>query len=137
MKKTTKLCALVLLVCLCLCAFTACIKTEDAKALASDFFAAVSAQDFEAASALLHPDRPADLARFFADLGEAEDIDFSQGIEIKKYVGFASSFYDTEVAGSSYKLTMRTAVGDKEITFAILIADNEGGYGIYDIEYAV
>ena len=91
-------------------------------------------EDYSKAEALLHPERPAELENFFLSIEEEKSIDFQEGIEIKKYTGFSSSYYDSTVDGSTYELTMETTVGAKTVEFTIEIVKNENGYGIYNLD---
>lgn len=131
---------LLITVIMCIIALPSCsggIKRETAKATVNNFFDAVVAEDYDKAEALLHSDRPADLEEFFEHVEESEGLDFQSGIEIEKYTGFSSSFYDSEVGGSRYELTMKTKVGDKGVTFSIEVVENDAGYGIYNIDLNV
>ena len=60
-------------------------------------------------------------------------MDFQAGIEIEKYTGFPSMYYDSTVGGSTYKLTMGTKVGENTLRFTIEIVQNENVYGIYNL----
>lgn len=81
----------------------------------------------------MHPERPADLQEFFVSLENEKNIDFSS-INIEKYTGFRSSFYDSSVDGSAYSLTMEIAVSDKIVQMEIEIVKNDAGYGIYNLD---
>lgn len=121
----------------CICSLVSCsggIKRGEAKAQINDFFAAVSEEDYEKAQTLLHPDRPADLEKFFSRAEDEENIDFQKGIKILRYTGFSSSYYDTTVDGSAYELTMMTSVGEQEVEFVIEVVKNEKGFGIYNLD---
>lgn len=133
MKKAT-LIFIILNVVITLVSCSGGIKGDVAKATINDFFDAVVAEDYDKAEALLHSNRPADLEEFFEHVEESEGLDFQAGIEIEKYTGFSSSFYDSEVGGSRYELTMKTKVGAKSVTFVIEVVGNDSGYGIYNID---
>ena len=125
-----------ILCCICIVSLASCsggIKGDDAKAYINDFFDAVSAEDYERAEALLHPDRPADLEEFFLNIEEKEDLDFQSGIEVERYTGMSSSYYDSTVDGSRYELVMQVSVDEKNVEFTIEIVQNENGYGIYNL----
>ncbi len=137
MKKAFKSLLLITISLLCVCSLVSCeggIKGDDAKAMIRDFFDAIVAEDYEKAEGLLHPDRPADLEAFFLEVEDDEELDFQSGIEIEKYTGFSSAFYDSTVDGSTYELTMRTKVGEETVKFTIEIVKNEAGYGIYNLD---
>lgn len=126
-----------IVLCLCIFLLTACkggIKGSEAKAYINDFFIAVADEDYSKAETMLHPERPADLENFFVNIEKEKNIDFQEGIEIKRYTGFYSALYDSTIKGSSYELTMRTLVGEKPVEFTIEIVKNEAGYGIYNLD---
>ena len=128
---------LISIACICVFSFVSCgngIKGDEAKAFINDFFVAIVAEDYDKAESFLHPDRPADLEKFFLNVEKEKNIDFQSGIEIEKYTGFSSSLYDSTVDGSTYELTMRTKVGDKKVEFTVEIVKNENGYGIYNLD---
>ncbi len=107
------------------------VKSSEAKTTIREFFAAVSAADYDQAESLLHPDVDADLEAFFLGIEQTRGVDFQAGIVIEKYTGFYSTFYDTKIGGSAFELTMRTKVGEKTLTFTIKVVRNDNGYGIY------
>ncbi|MCI8589821.1 MAG: hypothetical protein HFE77_03825 [Clostridiales bacterium] len=109
------------------------ISNNDAKAYTRDFLDAIEAKDYEHAATFLHPERPVDLEPFFEGLKSEENMDFST-IEITKYTGFSSSYYDSTVEGSAYSLSMNVKVGDDEIKMEIEIVKNDNGYGIYNLD---
>lgn len=136
MKKVLKFTVPVLVVIIVILSFAGCsggISRDDAQAHIRDFFDAIETKDYEQACALLHPERPADLETFFEGLSYAEDLDFSK-IEITKYTGFSSSFYDSTVGGSTYSLSMNVKAGDNEIKMKIEIVRNDNGFGIYNFD---
>lgn len=110
------------------------IGRDEAKAYVNDFLNAVESGDYETASALLHPERPMDLEKFFANLEREEWLDFSAGIEIRRYTGFSSSYYDTSVGGSVYSLDMDVTVGGTVVEMEIELVRNDGGFGIYEVD---
>lgn len=136
MKKALRILSVLMIVCLCALPLSACeggIKGDEAKAFINDFFAAIVAEDYETAEGMLHPQRPADLKAFLQTVEEKEGVDFQNGIEIERYTGFSSSYYDSTVDGSTYELTMRTKVGEKTVRFVVEIVKNDAGYGIYNL----
>ena len=137
MKKMLKNTIFTIVLCLCIFLLTACkggIKGSEAKAYINDFVIAVADEDYSKAETMLHPERPADLENFFVNIEKEKNIDFQEGIEIKRYTGFYSALYDSTIKGSSYELTMRTLVGEKPVEFTIEIVKNEAGYGIYNLD---
>ena len=137
MKKTLRNMMLVIILLVFTFTLVSCgtgIKAADAKDLINEFFTAIVDEDYSKAETLLHPERPAELESFFLSIEEEKGVDFQEGIEIEKYTGFSSSFYDSTVNGSTYELTMQTKVGEKTIVFTIEIVKNEAGYGIYNLD---
>ncbi len=116
-----------------LCACSSGISGDEAKSHINGFFEKISSEDYEAAEEFLHPERPADLQEFFEALKNEKNVDFSS-INIEKYTGFKSSWYDSSVDGSTYSLTMKIAVSDKIIQMEIEIVKNDAGYGIYNLD---
>jgi hypothetical protein len=62
-----------------------------------------------------------------------EWLDFSS-IEIVRYTGFSSTYYSSNIGGSSYTQEMDVKIGDKKIEMEIELVRNDKGYGIYSIE---
>ena len=123
--------------CLILCSAVSCsggISGSEAKETVANFLEAVENGDFEKAEELLHPDRPVHLEKFFDNVESKEGLDFQAGIEIEKYTGFSSSYYDSTVDGSTYGLTMKATVGGKNTTIFVELVKNDNGYGIYNFE---
>lgn len=136
MKKAVTVALSLMLCFVCVASLVSCgggIKGDEAKALINEFFAAITAEDYEKAASLLHPERPADLKTFFSGIEESEGVDFQAGIEIEKYTGVSLSYYDSTVGGSTYELTMRTRIGEKKVTFTVEVVKNDAGYGIYNL----
>ena len=136
MKKALKSIFLTVAVFICASFLVSCsdvIGRDDVKAYVSDFLDAVAAEDYERAETLLHPDRPADLKTFFRNIEREEGIDFQSGIEVEKYTGVSSSYYDSTVDGSRYEITMRAIVENKDVQFTIELVKNENGHGIYNL----
>ena len=121
----------------CILSFVSCsggIKGDEAKAHINNFFDAIAAEDYGKAETLLHPHRPYDLEEFFLNAEKETGIDFQAGITIERYTSFSSVYYDSEVMGSNYELTMDTTVGEKAVEFEIEIVKNESGFGIYNLD---
>ena len=126
--------ALALVLCLALVGCNGGIKKKDAKGTAEAFVAAIEDGDFEDARALLHPDSPFDVEKYFNGIEERKGVDFQKGIEIKRFEEYSYSHYESEVGGSEYELELRLLVDGKSFELSLDIVKNEGGYGIYDIE---
>ncbi|MBQ3099977.1 MAG: hypothetical protein IJC50_03195 [Clostridia bacterium] len=135
--KNIKKYSLILMLCaVCLLSLSACkggISGDEAKATVNEFFEAVVNENYEEANALLHPDRYTDSSEFFLSIEEESGLDFQQGIEIVKYSGFSSSYYNSEVGGSRYELTMQVKIGESDMSFSVEIVKNGNGYGIYNL----
>ena len=123
---------LVLVFVVSLCACSGGISGDEAKSHINGFIEKIESEDYEAAEEFLHPVRPADLQEFFEALENEENVDFSS-INIEKYTGFKSTWYDSSVDGSTYSLTMKIALSDRIIQMEIEIVKNDGGYGIYNL----
>ena len=70
---------------------------------------------------------------FFSPIHPWKNVDFSS-VNIEKYTGFKSSFYDGSVDGSTYSLTMKVTASDKIVQMEIEIVKNDNGYGIYNLD---
>jgi hypothetical protein len=132
MKKTI----LAISVALLIFALSSCsggIARDEAKGCVEDFFDLVCTDDYASARKLLHPDRDTDIEAFFDSMEEREGIDLSE-LEIKRYTGFSSSYYSTDVAGSSYELDADLQIGIKSAELEIKLVKNENGFGIYELD---
>ena len=118
----------------CLVACSGGINTDEAKAHITSFLEAVEQADYEATKTYLHPDRPADLATFFANVESKEGLDFSAGIQIERFTGFSYSYYDSTVGGSACAWDIQLTVGTQRVEAEIEVVSNENGYGIYNFE---
>ena len=110
------------------------IDRNDAKTRINSFFDTVEEENYELAPTYLHPDLKVDLANFFKNLKEQENIDFASGVEIVKYTGFTYSYYQSTVSGSSYGLDLLVSVGGTKISMNIETVKNSSGYGIYSFK---
>lgn len=140
MKKYVLRIALVLLSCLMLLSAVSCsdgVDTDQAKTDVRAFLSAAGKEDYETAATYLHPDRPADLATYFARVEAEEKVDFSAGIEILKETGFSYSYYDSEVDGSAYELDLDVRIGGVTAEIEVEVVKNDNGYGIYNLEIDV
>lgn len=122
-------------------ALTACsggIPREEAQATTIALFDALSEGDYEEAASLFHPDtftNAQNLSDYCAGLLKDYGIDVSKGMTIDKYTGFGSAFYDSNVGGSRYELTMKVIVGDKTCSFTTEIVKTDTGYGLTNLHY--
>ena len=123
-----------LTLCFSLVACNGAIKRKDAKVLTEEFVSAIENGDFEKAKSYLHPEKPLDLEKYFNEIEARTGVDFQKSIEIKRYTGFSSSLYDSEVDGADYELEMNVIVDGVAFELSVDIVKNDLGYGIYDIE---
>ena len=137
MKRTFRNLLLAVIACCCILSLNSCgnrITQSEAKEHIEGFLAAIAEEDYTKAQTFLHPERPADLESFFLKVEAEGDIDFQAGIEIKRYTEFSSTLYDGTVDGSTYELTAKTTVGERNIEFEIEVVRNDNGYGIYNLD---
>ena len=113
-----------------LCACSGGIKGEDAKALTSDFFDAIVAEDYEKANTYLHADCYTDVEKLFTSVEQQANVNFGDGMTIEKYTSISSSYYASAVDGSTYELTMRVKVGEKILEITVGTVKNDKGFGI-------
>ena len=128
--------AVVAVLCIFLCALTACDASVDSrtKRLVNGFFAEVEAGNYEEAETYLHPSLPADLERYFGDMEQNEGIDFQKGIKIERYISYTDKGFDVGAGGNVWELKVRTSVSGVGIRFAIGIIENAQGYGINSLK---
>ncbi|MBR2970874.1 MAG: hypothetical protein IKC48_03660 [Clostridia bacterium] len=110
------------------------ITTDEAKEQVNALITAVSSGDFVEAEKLLHPGVKTDLEAFFNREEAEEGVDFQAGIEIKRYTGFSSAVYTTEVDGAKYELDMDITVGGKDLELSVEMVRNDQGFGICEID---
>lgn len=116
-----------------LCACSGGISGDEAKTYINDFLDAVETGDYELATTFLHPDQTENLEVYFGMLKDWHGVDFSD-VEIVRYTGFSSSYYNSTVDGSIYRLRMDATVSGTSVAMEIEIVKNDNGYGIYNIE---
>ena len=138
MKKKYFIIALAML--LMLLSLTSCsggIKGDEVKTLTADFFGAVRAEDWASAKTYLHPAlEDLDLEGDFLKIEEAYGLDFQSEFKVDRYTGFHTSFYSSEVDGSSYTLNMKAVLGETPFLLEITVVRNDAGYGIYNIRFS-
>ncbi len=137
MLKTTGHVLTLLLVCaICMSFAVSCIggiSSDEAKTLINDFFAEITAEDYEGAEALFHPDCDVDVKAYIEDIERRIDVDFQKGITIETYTGFSNMFYNSTINGSASSLVFMADVEDVSMQVQITIVKNDVGYGIYYI----
>lgn len=117
-----------------LCGCSAGISGDDAKELVSDFLEKVEEKDYNGAEEFLHPECTADLQAFFTALENDKGIDFSS-IQIKRYTGYESSVYASDVDGSRFLLKMQISASGEDLFMEVEIVKNDSGYGIYHLRF--
>ena len=138
MKKTIlkSICACLLLS-LALLSLSACaggIDTETADAFIEDFFAAIEKENYNSAKTFFHPDRFTDIEAYVKSVEAEKGIDFSNGITVQKRTNVAIAYYDSDVDGSRYGMTLKAKVGEVEVKIDITVVQSENGYGVYEFE---
>lgn len=133
MKKTLCL----ILTALLMLTFTSCsggIKGDEAKETVNNFLQAAEEKNWDKAEKYFHPERPADVQKFFSTLETKEELDFSK-IDIIKYSSVRSSVYEGSVKGTVYGFTVQLSVSGKVAQIEVEIVKNDGGYGIYNLDF--
>ena len=110
------------------------VTKDEAKEQVNSLIDAAANSKFEDASSLLHPKRTFDIQALFERAETEYNVDFQGGIEIKRYTGFSSAVYSSEVDGSSYELDVDIIVSGKTLELSVEVVRNDSGFGIYDIE---
>lgn len=101
---------------------------------AKQFCLTLSNDDFEASKEYLHPSSSPSkdgLSKFVSKMEETNEIDFSNGIEIKNVEFKRMGAYIPEYRGSIYNFTFELSVSNKVINMFFLVVDNDEGYGVF------
>lgn len=110
---------------------------DEANTLVHNFCSSLETNDISKARSYLHPDSNLNDKDFITSLREIEnkyDIDFSDGITIKRRTSFEITAYHSEYDGSVYEITYRVVVSEKRLDFNFMFVKNTIGYGIYTFE---
>lgn len=149
MKTKIKICAVLLVLVLCVMMFSGCITGKEAKGFVDDFFAAVGNgfysfsgsdyyYDYGYGSIVnyLHPNCEQNIIEFFNEIEYEKGINFQNGIEVLKYSNTAYSSYDGQTDASSYRLTAKVRVDGVTMKFVIKVGEDgqNGPLGIYSIK---
>ena len=134
LKKASALLLLLVLI-LSLSACANAIKGNEARDHVKNFFAEVAEGDFKEAKTYLHTDQTGDLEDFFNSLEQTRQVDFQDGIEIKRTTGVHISFYSSDVDGCKYELSMILTVSEKELPVTVTLVRNDNGFGIRNISF--
>ena len=115
--------------------FAACsggIDRETADAFIEDFFAEIKKDHYGRAETFFHPDQFTDIEKYLKTVEEEKGLDFSNGITVERRSNIQIAYYDSEVGGSRYGVTLDAKVGDTEVTIVVVIVQSENGYGVYE-----
>ena len=111
------------------------VKRDEAKETVESFLSAVSEENYELAAEFLHPDKAYDVEALIERIESELFVDFGKGVEVERYHDFSSSYYDSDVDGSDYSFEMSVRIGGILTELEISVVRNDGGYGIYSIEF--
>ena len=138
MKRVVSIFVLLAVLLVAAMSLTACgdsVTREETKAASEALFAALSAKDYQAASALFHPEAdmtPDRVAAFCEQLHSQTGLDFSEGATIERYTGMSTS---VSIGSSRYELTMEVKAGERSGTFRVEVVRTDSGFGIYNLHY--
>ena len=126
---------------LLLASLTACsggVTREETQAASEALFAALSNADYEAVSAMFHPDKTVStdkLSSYCEMLVTDYGVDLTEGATIERYTGMKSAYYDSEVRGSLYELVMDVKVGEITAVFRVQVVRSDTGFGIWNFAF--
>ena len=115
------------------CSCDNAISREEAKSNIEELMYCLSVEKYDKAIALMHPDYQCDEAvmkDFIDEVEKAEGVDFSSGTTVKKYAGFRSALYDSDVGGGYYSLSGYVTVSGKDVYFKVEFARTGEEFGI-------
>ncbi len=107
---------------------------DNAIVFAKNFCSLLVNDDFENAKECLHPSAAPNkdrLENFLAKLEETNEIDFSNGFEIKNTTFKGMAYLHDAYIGSEYDFQFDVSIDNKEITMFFVVVDNDIGYGIF------
>ena len=112
------------------------VSMSAADALAKDFSAAVSADDFETAASLMHPSadiKAEDISKAVTDIESVFGIDFSDGVEFISTAGVFSRFNFNIFGGGLTKqlnVDYKITISGTELTLSTIVIENSAGIGL-------
>ena len=118
---------------------TACsggVTREETKAAMDSLLTALAKEDYAGAAALYHPDAAMTeelLAAFAEEIRTNIGLDFTEGASVERTTNMRSAYYDSNVGGSFYALTVKIKAGDKTATLTVEVVRNDKGYGIFRV----
>ena len=107
---------------------------DDSVNFAKEFCNMLVVNDFENAKGFLHPSSAPNkdrLKSFINTIESTNDIDFSNGFEIKNTVYRKTSYFDNAYEGSAYSFQFETYISNKTVNIFFVVVDNDIGYGIF------
>lgn len=114
------------------------VSRDEAKEITDAYFTAMAAENYEEAAALFHPatSMTAELMESTAETLRTEmGADLADGVTIQRYTSMKSAYYDSNVGGSIYELTMKVTVGDKTLYITTETVRTDEGYGLWNVRY--
>ena len=114
------------------------VSRDEAKEITDAYFTAMAAENYEEAAALFHPatSMTAELMESTAETLRTEmGADLAKGVTIQRYTNMKSAYYDSNVGGSIYELTMKVTVGDKVLSITTETVRTDEGYGLWNVRY--
>lgn len=125
---------------LLLTSLTACeggVTREEARGAMDALLVALGNEDYAEAAALYHPDAAMTeelLSAFAEQVKTKVGIDLTEGAAVEKTTGMRSAYYDSNVGGSLYALTVEIRAGDKTASLTVEVIRNDKGCGIFRVE---
>ena len=95
------------------------------------FISAVSDGNYDEAKKLLHPSSKLAPQKYFTEKGESLRVDFSTGIELRRFTGFGSLEHDGK---QLVDYNVMLVVEDVRVYGNISILDDSEGFGVYLID---
>lgn len=124
----------ILAITFCACGYS--ITLEEAEAKVDGFFAAVSSGNLADACKQMHPERSSneeEMRKYIESLEEYDEIDFSGGARVSKYIGYTYVQDSDTVGGAIYRLEFKLEIGENTLDAQAEMVKNYAGFGIYNI----
>ncbi len=121
-----------------LCSCENAISREEAKRNIEELITCLSAEEYDNVIALMHPDYQCDKALIkdlINEVEKAEGVDFSNGAAVKRYTGFRTALYDSNVGGGYYSLSGYLTVSGKDVYFKVEFARTGEEFGICNFSF--
>ena len=91
------------------------IDRETADAFIEDFFDEMEQTNYGRAKSFLHTESMLNLDEYLKAVEQERGLDFSDGIEIEDCIASSKAYYDTQVKGSRYRVTLAVLIYAFEI----------------------